>query len=175
VKDDEARWKFYDPGLLWLFPGSYALHVLEESTVNAPIVLWNTRLDRPLDALALALLNLLGLVMMSLGVHLVGRSARYHWIAPAIATEVLLNTLGHLTGSIVAREYSAGLVTAVIFWVPLGTLTLLRVATQSTARTLFGGAAVALVIEAIVTLTLSVLADGAAEAPPFISRDSRHL
>lgn len=153
-----TRWKFYDPALLWLFPGSYALHLLEEWAVDAPIALWHVHLVRPIDAWAFVLPNLFGLALMSVGVRLVGRNPRYDWIAPALATAVLLNTAGHFVGSIVTGHYSAGLTTGVVFWIPLGLLTLIRVASQSTPKTLWGSAVVGVAIELVVVAVLATIA-----------------
>lgn len=148
------RWKFYDPVLLNLFPITYLLHLTEEWLATAPIVHWAVRAGRPLDATVFIVANGIGLLLMLTGVWLARRATRFHWIVPALATAVLLNTFGHLVGSFSIRSYSAGLVTASIFWIPLGFLTLVRVWDQASRRTLVTGLIVGIVIELIVVATL---------------------
>jgi hypothetical protein len=140
--------------LLYLFPLTYLAHLSEEWWVDAPISLWFVRVPRPLPALPFAVANAMGMTLMLIGVRLVSRGAAYHWMAPALALAVLLNTAGHLTGALLFRRYSAGLATAVALWVPLGLLTLMRVWDQADARTLRLGIAVGVTIELVVVSTL---------------------
>jgi hypothetical protein len=152
------RWKFYDPVLLWLFPPTYVLHLAEEWFVSAPILLWIVRLDRPLTGWAFLVPSACALALMITGVSLVNRGVRYHWIAPAIATALLLNAAGHLVGSVLEAQYSAGLMTAAVLWVPLGLLLLLRVWDQAGWRTWRAGLGVGALIELIVVLVMFVSA-----------------
>jgi hypothetical protein len=149
-----VRWKFYDPALLYLFPATYIAHLVEEWLASAPIRLWAIEADRPLAAIPFMSANATGLLLMLAGIHLVRRGARFRWIVPALATAVLLNTAGHLAGSFAAGGYSAGLITAVVLWVPLGMLTLLRAWDQATPRTLVGGVAVGVVVEIVVVFAI---------------------
>jgi hypothetical protein len=151
---ETTRWRFDDPALLWLFPVTYVIHLIEEWFATAPILLWHACLDRPLTA-AFAAQNALALVLMIGGVQLVGRGRGFHWIVPAVATAVLLNTAGHLVGSIAFERYSAGLMTAMVFWIPLSLLTLVRVSEGVPATILVGGAAVGVCIEAIVLAAIA--------------------
>ena len=151
---EPTRWTFHDATLLHLFPITYLLHLTEEWVVAAPIALWTERMERPLAAVSFLALNAMGLVLMAIGIRLVRRGARFHWIVPALATAVLLNTAGHLVGSSFVGTYSAGLITAVILWVPLGLLTLIRVWDQATTRTLAAGVIVGVAVELVVVTTL---------------------
>jgi hypothetical protein len=148
------RWKFYDPLLLALFPITYVLHLAEEWFAAAPIAHWTMRADRPLDAPFFIGANGIGLSLMLVGIRLAHRTTAFRWIAPALAAAVLLNTAGHFAGTIAAGGYSAGLFTAVIFWLPLGMLTLLRACDQASRPTLVAGIAAGVVIELIVVATL---------------------
>jgi hypothetical protein len=140
-----SRWRFYDPALLYLW------------FATAPIVHWGFSATRPLAALSFLGVNAAGLLLMILGIHLVRSDARFHWVVAALATAVILNTAGHVVGSMVVRGYAAGLITAVIFWIPLGLLTLLRVWDQASGRTLAVGLLVGVVIEVVVTAMLPVV------------------
>lgn len=155
------RWKFYDPVLLSLFPITYVLHLSEEWLSSAPIVHWTTRAARPLDAASFLGANVVGLILMIIGVRLAHRSARFHWIIPALAAAVLLNAAGHLVGSVSIRGYSAGLITAIILWVPLGMLTLMRAWDQASRRTLVAGFVIGVLIELIVVAMLSLVGGSA--------------
>lgn len=148
------RWTFYDPVLLSLFPITYALHLAEEWFAAAPIVHWTVRADRPLDPAVFVIANGIGLSLMLNGIWLAHRWRRFRWIAAALATAVLLNTTGHFVGSFSIGGYSAGLVTAVVFWIPLGLLTLVRVFDHATRRTQIGGVVAGIVIELCVVAVL---------------------
>ena len=152
--DSQTRWQFYDPALLGLFPLTYVLHLAEEWFASAPIVHWTARADRPLDDAVFIVANGIGLVLMITGVSLASRTARFHWIVPTLAIAVLLNTAGHLVGSVAISGYAAGLVTAIILWIPLGMLTLLRVWDQARVRTLVEGAIAGVFIELAVVAML---------------------
>jgi hypothetical protein len=151
------RWKFHDPMLLSLFPITYVLHLTEEWFAPVPIVHWAARAERPLDPAVFIIANGIGLSLMLNGIWLAQRMTRFRWIVPALATAVLLNTFGHLVGSVSMGGYSAGLVTASIFWIPLGMLTLMRVWDQATRRTLVAGLIVGFAIEIIVVVTLPLI------------------
>jgi hypothetical protein len=152
-----VRWKFYDPQLLWLFPLSYAIHFSEEFLTQAPVLLWSVRLDRARAQPAFVAASVVALALMIAGVSLAQRGPRFHWIVPALAVAVLLNTTGHLVGSALAGAYSAGMMTAVIFWIPLALLTLLRAVDQASAKQLATGIAVGVIIELVVIATITRL------------------
>jgi Protein of unknown function with HXXEE motif len=156
VRSASTRWKFYDPALMRLFPVTYVVHALEEWFAGTAIAVWGVRASRPLDATNFILPNALGLVLMLVGIRLVRRDRRSHWIVPALATAVLLNAAGHLVASVAMRTYSAGLITGVIFWVPLGLLTLMRACDQASTRTLRAGVIVGVCVELVVTLVLRI-------------------
>jgi hypothetical protein len=152
-----TRWTFYDPALLYLFPLTYLVHLVEEWFAAAPIVLWGVRADPPVAAASFVAAHAAGIVLMVIGVRLVRRDSRYHWIAPALATAVLLNTAGHLVGTLASGSYSAGLLTGVVLWAPLGGLTLVRAWDQASARTLYAGIAVGVAVEVIVVSALRAI------------------
>jgi hypothetical protein len=157
ITESQTRWQFYDPALLGLFPLTYVLHLAEEWFASAPIVHWMARANRPLDDAAFVIANGTGLVLMITGVWLATRAARFHWIVPALATAVLLNTTGHLFGSFSISSYSAGLVTAIILWIPLGMLTLLRAWDQARTRMLVAGVLAGVFIELVVVAMLPLV------------------
>jgi len=151
------RWKFYDPVLLTLYPATYVLHLFEEWFASAPIVHWGLHASRPLVVPYFVGLNGVGLLLMVVGISLVRDDSRFQWIVPALGTSVVLNTIGHVVGSAVSGGYSAGLITAVVFWIPLGLLTLIRVWDQASARMLRAGLLVGAAIEVLVTAVLPII------------------
>ncbi len=151
---EPTRWKFYDPALLFLFPVSYVVHLIEEWFASAPIAEWWSEAGHPLDPDRFLIANAIGLSLMLNGIYLVSRSSRFQWIVPALATAVLLNTAGHLVGSVRTQAYSAGLISAIILWIPLGLLTMLRVWDQARGRVLIAGVCAGAIIELVVVLAL---------------------
>ena len=156
---DQRRWQFHDPWLLFLFPATYVVHIVEETTVGAPILLWTAVMTPPIPVLVFVSVNAVGLLLMTVGAWLVPRGPAFAWIAPGIATAVLLNTAGHLAGSFLARAYSAGLMSAVVLWVPLAMLMLLRVWDQTSSKTLGVGIAIGVLIECTAFLLFSTLSN----------------
>jgi hypothetical protein len=80
----------------------------------------------PLPRLAFILINTVGALLMCAAARASVRQERHGWMAVAIATVVLVNTLLHMAGSVATGTYSPGLFTAVILYMPLGQLLLLR-------------------------------------------------
>jgi hypothetical protein len=68
-----------------------------------------------------------------------------------------MNTTGHLIGSVIAARYSAGLMTAIVFWMPLALLTLLRVVDQTSRRTVVAGVCAGAIVEAAVVTIATLL------------------
>jgi hypothetical protein len=153
-----TRWRFHDPALLWIFPFTYAAHIVEEGVVSAPILLWHVRLDAQNAIASFMTGQLIGFVLMLSGISLAGRTPRFHWVVPALATAILLNTAGHMMGSVAGQEYSAGLITAIVFWVPLALLTFVRVLDQASQKTVLAGTLVGIAIEGVVLLVAALLA-----------------
>jgi hypothetical protein len=157
-RDAGTRWRFYDAALLWLFPCTYLVHLLEEWFVSTPLLTWHARLDHQQWTAGFLIANAIGFALMVTGVTLAIGRARFHWIVPALAVATLLNTTGHLVGSVAAGSYSAGLVSAVVLGVPLSLLTLLRVWDQASRSTLVAGASVGVIVEVVVLGTVVAIA-----------------
>jgi hypothetical protein len=165
TNDKPLRWRFNDPALLYLFPASYLLHLIEEAVARAPVLMWYSRIEHAAASPAFVLGNSFALGLMLASIRLVGRSARFDWIVAALATAVLLNTAGHVVGSVLYGTYSAGLLSAGVLWVPLGLLTLFRAFEQTSMRTFRIGVAVGTLVEIVVVGVSAVL--NLLEAPSF--------
>jgi hypothetical protein len=150
------RWHYRDPFLLWLFPLSYAAHIAEEWWAGGGFTRWLAALG--FDSLgpgALLAWNGIGLTSTIIGCRLAARRDAFGWIAVTIAAATLLNAVTHLAASVVSGTYSPGLITGVTLWMPLGLLTLLRARDQASARTIWTGIAIGILIQ-VVTWTIAL-------------------
>ena len=132
------RWDYRDAGLLWLFVPAYGVHLVEEWFAGFPAWL-ATVVGRPLPATAFLTINAVAMVLAVLGIRAAVRAERYGWIAIAIATVFLINTASHLAGSLVTRTYSPGLLSAVILYVPLALVVLVRAVDQASRKQVLQG------------------------------------
>jgi hypothetical protein len=133
------RWHYRDPLLLWLFPGAYVAHLIEEGLGGFP--LWFARVaGQPLPDPAFAAINAAGLIAMVVAVGLAARRDAHGWLAVAIGAVAVLNGALHVAGSLVTASYSPGLFTAVVLWLPLGHLLLLRAWHQAPPPVFWQGA-----------------------------------
>lgn len=143
------RWHYRDSALLWLFVPAYLLHVAEEWFAGFPA--WIGRVaDRPLPAAAFLVINGIALVLLITGIRAAVRSDRYGWIAVAVATVALVNTLVHAAGAALTGSYSPGLISAVVFYVPLGSLAIVRALDHAPPVQVARGVIAGLIIHAIV-------------------------
>ena len=144
-----VRWHYRDAGLVWLFVPAYALHVAEEWFGGfpdwvAPVV------GSPLPPAAFLGVNAVAMTLLVVGIAAAIRSERSGWVAVAAATVAIANTIAHLGGAMLTGSYSPGLVSAVVLYVPLGSLTLLRAIDHAPRAQLARGMVVGLVLHAAV-------------------------
>jgi hypothetical protein len=143
------RWQYRDAGLLWLFVPAYVVHVAEEWVGGFPAWI-GTVVGRPLPGAAFFIINGLALVLLVAGIRAAIQTDRYGWIAVAMATIVLVNTCAHAAGALLTGAYSPGLISAVVLYVPLGSLALIRAVDHAPRAQLLRGIAAGLMIHAIV-------------------------
>jgi hypothetical protein len=124
-----ARWSYRDAALLWLFVAAFAIHVAEEWVGGFPDWVANV-VSRPMPHAAFLIINGVAMLLMIAGVRAAIRTERSGWIAVTIATIALVNTLAHLAGAVLTRGYAPGLISAVVLYVPLGSLTMIRAIDQ---------------------------------------------
>lgn len=151
------RWHYRDAGLLWLFVPAYLVHVGEEWVGGFPEWI-GTVVGGALPAAAFLILNGVALVLVVAGIVAAIREDRYGWIAVAIATIVLINTVVHAAGAALTGSYSPGLVSAVVLYVPLGSLAMIRAIDQASRTQLARGIVAGFLIHAIVGLIVLTLA-----------------
>ncbi|HEX8459143.1 MAG TPA: HXXEE domain-containing protein [Pyrinomonadaceae bacterium] len=110
----------------WLFPATYALHIVEELWGGAGFTAWLGRVAGVwMEARQFFIWNALALVLMCVGVLVARRFEQVRWLLVAYAVAFTLNALTHLAASLYTISYSPGLVSGLLLWLPLGAHTLL--------------------------------------------------
>jgi hypothetical protein len=115
----------YDTLMAWLFPLTYLFHIAEEYLGDFPANLLQTQ-GVVLSSTRFVILQSVGLFLMLLGVILSRRLGFANLMLVILAAIVIGNSLIHAGRSIAFGGYEPGLLTSLFFWVPLGTVTLLR-------------------------------------------------
>lgn len=114
---------------IWLFPGTFLLHILEETFAGERFYVWVRRISgRAITMRAFLALNGLYFVLMTAAVLILGVDDM-PWLLPALGSLVTINGIGHLVGTVAKRVYSPGLVSGILLWLPLGVIAL-RVSKQ---------------------------------------------
>lgn len=145
------RWEYRDPPLVWLLVAAYALHIVEELVGGFPE--WFAFLaGRPLPLAAFLIINGVALAIMAAAGHAATRHEPLGWMTIAIATVLLVNGLAHLLGSLAFSSYSPGLITGVVFYLPLAQLTLIRAWHQTAPPFFWRGVAAGLASHAVVVI-----------------------
>ena len=144
------RWQYRDAGLLWLFVPAYVIHLAEEWFADFPG--WLQRITaRPLPDEAFLIINAVALALLIGAIHLATRSERFGWMAVAVATIMLVNTVAHAAGAALTRSYAPGLISAVVLYVPLGSLTMIRALDHAGRKHVARGIITGVVVHAVVS------------------------
>lgn len=143
------RWHYRDPALVWLFVAAYGAHLLEEFFGGFP-QWFAVVLGRPLPIPAFLVINGVALVAMILAVRAATRRESLGWLAIAVATVLFVNGVLHLLSTLAWGRYSPGLITGVVFYVPLGLLALLRAWHQVSEPFFWRGVGAGLAAHAVV-------------------------
>jgi hypothetical protein len=111
---------------LWLFPATYAVHVLEEGLTGERFYRWIGHASgRVLDPPSFWLVNGVLWALMVIVIVCARKRVELGWImATVLGTVAVVNGVGHAVGTAMVRSYSPGLVSGVLLWVPLGSWTL---------------------------------------------------
>ena len=139
--------------LLWMFPLSYLAHIAEEywAAGGYPAYL-NQVLGVQLSPGRFLALQTAGLVLMCLGIMLARWLGFRRQMMVILASVVLTNALTHTIRSILGVRYEPGLVTSLLIWVPLGSVTLFQLYGRMSAARYFVGAALGILICVVVEL-----------------------
>jgi hypothetical protein len=135
----------------WIFPVTYALHILEEWCGGEGFPAWMARIAG-VESAAGAFLWQHGIALLSMSVSIVLtiRFKSFKWLLLAYGTSFLLNALSHLIASLYTVSYSPGLVSGLLLWLPLGAFALLRFRKTLSRRQRRAGLLVGLLIHCVV-------------------------
>lgn len=136
---------------LWLFPATYTLHILEEAWSGETFPRWISRVASvEFTTHEFWWLNGLALAAMA-GAIFVCPAKRTALLGVVLGTIVFVNATAHALGSLVTLTYSPGVITGVVFWWPLGGVTLRRARRALERRTFALGIALGVLLHALVS------------------------
>jgi hypothetical protein len=157
--EEQSGFEGWPPAWVWLYPATYAIHILEELWGGEGFTAWLARVvGVKLELRQFLLWNVLALLLMAVGVALTLRFRHLRWLLPAYAVAFLLNAVSHLGASFYTHSYSPGLISGLLLWPPLGALTFLRFGKTLNRRGRLAALLVGLSIHCIV-LALTLLGE----------------
>jgi hypothetical protein len=107
------------PGAIFLFCLLYALHMVEEFTLG--FVEWGDRYFGSFDWTQNLIGNFMFFVVLTSACYLYYRNQTRHlWVGMSCAMWILANAFLHISASILGGEYSPGVVTATVLYIPGG-------------------------------------------------------
>jgi hypothetical protein len=138
---------------VWLYPATYAIHILEECWGGAGFTAWLANVASvELAAEKFLVWNALALLLMGASVPLTLRFRHLRWLPLAYGVAFALNALSHLAASLYTVSYSPGLASGLLLWLPLGAWTLLYLKPTLTRRGRRAGLVVGVSIHCVVLL-----------------------
>lgn len=113
------------PGRIFVLCLIYCFHMGEEFTLG--FVEWGDRYFGSFDWTQNLIGNFMFFVILAFGCYLYYKnSTKYLWVGMAGSMWVLSNAFLHISSSLLAKEYSPGVVTATIFYIPCGVYFLIQ-------------------------------------------------
>ena len=107
------------PGAIFIFCLLYALHMVEEFTLG--FVEWADRYFGRFDWTQNLIGNSIFFVCMAFACYLYYKnSTKYLWVGMTVPMWVLANSFIHISSTILGSEYSPGVVTAAVLYIPGG-------------------------------------------------------
>src|SRR5262245_26514290 len=145
-QNNSARW-------FWFFPITLPIHIAEEFWGGEGFLSWNAHATGAVFSVAkFFTLVTVGFVLVLTGVLLARRYPKMRWIISALATIFLINGFSHLVATITHHQYSPGLVSGLLIWIPFSIWILIAEHRLTTKRTFFGGVMTGAAIHGVVTL-----------------------
>jgi glucan phosphoethanolaminetransferase (alkaline phosphatase superfamily) len=137
----------------WFFPITLPIHIAEEFWGGEGFLSWNARATGAVFSVTkFLILVTIGFLLVLTGVLLARRYPKMRWIISALATVFLINGFSHLIATLAQHQYSPGLVSGLLLWIPFSLWILFSEHRVTTNRTFFGGIITGAVIHGIVTL-----------------------
>ena len=145
-RNNSAKW-------FWFFPITLPIHIAEEFWGGEGFLSWNARATGVVFSVTkFFTLVSVGFVLILVGVLLAQRYPKMRWIICALATIFLINGFSHLFATITQHQYSPGLVSGLLLWIPFAIWILIAEHRNTTRRTFLGGVITGAAIHGIVTL-----------------------
>jgi uncharacterized membrane protein len=117
------------PARIFLLCFIYGLHMAEEFTLN--FVEWADRYFGKFDWTQNLIGNFMFFVVLSFGCYLYYKNpGKYLWAGMAGCMWVLSNSFLHISATLLGHEYSPGLVTAILLYIPAGLYFMIQWANQ---------------------------------------------
>lgn len=106
---------------VWLFPATYAMHIVEEYFGGEGFPAWASRhTGLSFTEPRFLAINTAALIAMLICASLVFLIPAFRLLVSTLGTVVVVNGLLHLATSVLTRSYSPGLVSGMLLWLPLG-------------------------------------------------------
>lgn len=104
----------------WLFPATYAVHILEEYWTDFPEWLSRT-FGTSFSEDAFWMINGVGLALFFVAAVLIhGGGPRFVRVVPVLSAIVLGNGSTHVVATLLTRTFSPGTFSGALLWIPLG-------------------------------------------------------
>lgn len=117
IKDEQVFDE--NPGSIFLFCLLYALHMVEEFTLG--FVEWGDRYFGSFDWTQNLIGNSIFFVCLAFACYLYYKNPRkYLWVGMCASMWVLANSFIHISATLLSGEYSPGVVTATVLYIPGG-------------------------------------------------------
>jgi len=137
----------------WFFPITLPIHIAEEFWGGEGFLAWNARATGAVFSVTkFFTLVTVGFSLVLMGILLARRYPKMRWIISALATIFLINGFSHLIATIIQQQYSPGLVSGLLLWIPFSIWILFAEHRVTTKRTFFGGVLTGAAIHGVVTL-----------------------
>lgn len=137
----------------WFFPITLPIHIAEEFWGGEGFLAWNARATGAVFSVTkFFTLVTVGFVLILTGVLLARRYPKMRWIISALATIFLINGFSHLIATVMHHQYSPGLISGLLLWIPFSSWILFVEHRRTTNRTFYGGVITGAAIHGVVTL-----------------------
>lgn len=138
---------------LWLFPATYLVHIAEEYWGGEGYSAYLARMrGATLPPTKFLIMNGIALVLMVAGIFVSRRFKFPQLLLVCLGTIVLVNGLSHTINGLVTAAYNPGLISGMLIWIPLGTVSLLRLKGSMRTRRYLTGMVIGISVHGVVTL-----------------------
>lgn len=140
--------------LPWLFPPAFLIHVTEEYLGGGALQTATGANLKGVNLTAQQFVVITGTAFMLLivGILLSRRFKFPDWLLVCLGTILLINAATHSVSTVLTAQYSPGLMTGLLIFVPLGLLTLTQLKSKMSTRRYLTAVAVGIIVHGVITL-----------------------